>query len=78
MYLDQGNLTYLPLRRRVALVSAFAALVRALPERPAAGTRRAVRHYDVPDGLRRDVGLPPIVYSGGHAGPLLPGRPGFF
>lgn len=49
------RLTYLPLRRRAWLVKAFAALVRALPEKP----RFEVALGDMPAHLRRDLGLPP-------------------
>ncbi|MDF0603510.1 hypothetical protein P1J78_22520 [Psychromarinibacter sp. C21-152] len=57
MTMTQPTLTYLPLRRRAGLVRAFAKLVRALPDAPAPRDRPP--RHGVPDGLRRDVGLPP-------------------
>ncbi len=49
------ELTYLPLQRRAWLVRAFAALVRALPPVPS----RDPRLLQLPEHLRRDLGLPP-------------------
>ena len=64
MEIQAKTVTYLPLVRRAGLVRAFAALVRALPMETAPVSRQ-----DVPDYLRRDLGLPPLAPGRGTAPP---------
>ncbi|WP_172298419.1 hypothetical protein [Pseudoruegeria sp. HB172150] len=65
MTVVRNDIVYLPLQRRTRLVRAFAALVRALPDRP--GNTRLV--YDLNDHLRQDLGMPRL--PAGH-GALWP------
>jgi len=64
MEIQSRTVTYLPLIRRAGLVRAFAALVRALPVETLPLSRQ-----DVPEHLRRDIGLPPQVPGRGTAPP---------
>ena len=58
---------HLPLTRRVGLVRAFAALVGAQP--PTASPKGLI---DVPDYLRHDLGLPPVVTNPASTAPPQP------
>ncbi|MEM1386316.1 MAG: hypothetical protein AAF748_00575 [Pseudomonadota bacterium] len=61
------SITYLPLTRRVGLVRAFAALVGAQPRsNPLKGD------IDVPDYLRVDLGLPPVIRTRKSTAPPQP------